>query len=199
MTDQLEELRRIAEFDHVFTVTPDGAVVDGPAGIYAPECYHDESTDIDLAGAEREWDALTGYTGQYSYSGAVMHSSESLGGRLARDILETPGAYVVVVVSVLPEWREATAAESESWRSGYVFREDFRETDNGLEVWESDPEPAGWAILRQARQCVYVVDGTDTDGTVWHRCVTHDELAPSADAQCAMAASGAGSAGLVSA
>lgn len=35
--------------------------------------------------------------------------------------------------------------------------------------------------------CVYVVDGTDTDGTVWHQCTTHNELAPSPDAPCAKA------------
>jgi len=33
--------------------------------------------------------------------------------------------------------------------------------------------------------CKYITDGTDTDGTVWHRCLTHDELAPSADGACA--------------
>lgn len=35
--------------------------------------------------------------------------------------------------------------------------------------------------------CVYIVDGTDTDGTVWHQCLTHDELALSPDAYCAKA------------
>lgn len=33
-------------------------------------------------------------------------------------------------------------------------------------------------------QCEYVYDGEDTDGTVWYRCLTHDELAPSPDAPC---------------
>ena len=33
--------------------------------------------------------------------------------------------------------------------------------------------------------CEYEFDGTDTDGTKWYRCVTHDELAPSPDAPCA--------------
>lgn len=159
MPEQLEALQRIAEFDHVFTVTPAGTVVDGPGGIYAPEYYVDTTAD-ELA---PDWEALTGYTGQHGYSGPHMHASEFIGGRLARDILETP------VVAVLPDDED------------------------------EDPEPAGWAVLRQTRQCVYVVDGTDTDGTVWHRCVTHDETAPSADAQCAMAAAGAGSAGLVGA
>jgi len=34
-------------------------------------------------------------------------------------------------------------------------------------------------------QCEYVIDGTDTDSTVWYRCTTHEELAPSQDAPCA--------------
>lgn len=33
--------------------------------------------------------------------------------------------------------------------------------------------------------CEYVLDGTDTDETDWYQCVTHDELAPSAEAPCA--------------
>lgn len=33
--------------------------------------------------------------------------------------------------------------------------------------------------------CVYDHDGFDTDGTEWHLCLTHDELALSADAPCA--------------
>lgn len=32
--------------------------------------------------------------------------------------------------------------------------------------------------------CEYVLDGHDTDGTAWHRCVVHDELAPSDEAPC---------------
>lgn len=36
-----------------------------------------------------------------------------------------------------------------------------------------------------ARPCAYVFDGTDTDGTRWHRCIVHDELAPSEEAACA--------------
>lgn len=117
-TDTAADQLRGVDFDHPFTVTAAGEITDAPAGVYAPECYHDESTDITLCGAENTWEALTGYTGQWSYSGAVMHSSEYLGGRIAADILETPGVYVVVVVSVLPE-------------------------DD-----DPDPEPAGWAVLR---------------------------------------------------
>lgn len=33
--------------------------------------------------------------------------------------------------------------------------------------------------------CEYVREGRDTDGTIWYRCITHDELAPSNEAPCA--------------
>lgn len=32
--------------------------------------------------------------------------------------------------------------------------------------------------------CVYRLDGTDTDGTPWHQCLTHDALEISAEAPC---------------
>lgn len=34
-------------------------------------------------------------------------------------------------------------------------------------------------------ECKYIFDGKDTDGTEWHKCITHNELAPSPDAPCA--------------
>lgn len=41
------------------------------------------------------------------------------------------------------------------------------------------------ASARTHAACEYVHDGTDTDGTEWHRCTTHDQLAPSDEAPCA--------------
>lgn len=35
--------------------------------------------------------------------------------------------------------------------------------------------------------CVYRLDGTDTDGTPWHHCLTHDALELSAEAPCGSA------------
>jgi len=40
------------------------------------------------------------------------------------------------------------------------------------------------SMTTDAYACRYVVDGTDTDGTVWNRCLVHDELAPSNEAPC---------------
>lgn len=36
-------------------------------------------------------------------------------------------------------------------------------------------------------ECIYELDGTDTDGTEWFLCLTHDDLALSPDAPCANA------------
>lgn len=41
------------------------------------------------------------------------------------------------------------------------------------------------AIFGGMGDCEYEHDGTDTDGTEWYLCTTHDEQAPSPDAPCA--------------
>ena len=97
----VKALQDIADFDHPFIVTDEGTVEDAPSGVYAPSVCHDPDDDIVIDG--EGWDALTGYTGQYSYHGAVMHASEYIGGGLADDILATPGTYVVTVVNAGPD------------------------------------------------------------------------------------------------
>lgn len=94
------DLNKIMEFDHVITVGADGTVSDGPAGVYAPEVW---SADSYAAGREADiedgqgWALMRGYTGQYASAGSPwMHASEYIGGRMARDILETPGLYVAI-------------------------------------------------------------------------------------------------------
>jgi hypothetical protein len=44
---------------------------------------------------------LDGFSGQYGYSGPIMHPSEFIGGGMERHIRETPGLYVAVVVTDL--------------------------------------------------------------------------------------------------
>lgn len=46
------------------------------------------------------WEPMRGYTGQYGAGSEsfIMHSSEFIGGRMARYILETPGLYVSIIV-----------------------------------------------------------------------------------------------------
>lgn len=107
------ELNDKMEFDHVVTVLPGGEVTDGPEGVHAPESLIDTDDNGQISAdderAWREsieragWQTFTeGYSGQYLYSGAIMHASEYIGGGLERDILASPGLYVVVMVECLP-------------------------------------------------------------------------------------------------
>jgi hypothetical protein len=70
------------------------------------------------------WELMRGYTGQYGYNGPHMHQSEYIGGRMARDILETPGLYVSLMVT--PD-------------CGYT--EDFCNEYDGCQC-----EPTGWVV-----------------------------------------------------
>jgi hypothetical protein len=124
----MSELSDRMEFDHPIVVTDDGSVSDA-VGVYAPESYIGTDADGSIlpehdaawiaALARAGWEPLDGYSGQCGYSGPILHSSEFIGGDLARDILATPGVYVAVTVECEP-----TDAEPE-------------------------PEPAGWAVLRR--------------------------------------------------
>lgn len=74
------------------------------------------------------WVPVNGYSGQHGYRGPCMHSSESLGGRMARDVLVNIGAiYSLAVVECMPNWDGATEEETDTVRGG---------------------EPAGWMLLR---------------------------------------------------
>jgi hypothetical protein len=101
-------LDEIMEFDHPVRVGEDGSVCDGLEGVYAPELVMETDDDgqildqheqdyIDQA-RRQGWELLTGWTGQYSYHGPIMHASEFVGGALADHISETPGTYVVISV-----------------------------------------------------------------------------------------------------
>src|ERR1700756_4699835 len=116
-------------FDHVIRITADGTVEDAP-GEYAPEvtveCADDECGSITreaeaamIASVEAQgWELMTGYTGQYSYRGPIMHRSEYVGGMLEDDIRSTPGLYVVVEPTGIyssEELEEANADEPIGW------------------------------------------------------------------------------------
>jgi hypothetical protein len=85
--DRMETLE-IMEFGHPVRVHPDGSVTDA-ASVYAPDLY-DEAVGSG-------WTLLDGYSNQYGYAGPIMHPSEFIGGRMARDILAEPGVYVALV------------------------------------------------------------------------------------------------------
>jgi hypothetical protein len=99
-----ENLSDVMEFDRVIQVCQDGSVVE-VRNLYAPNVYTSEiSPDHwELEELYGDWMWFTyGYTGQHGYNGPEMHSSEYIGGRLARDILETPGIYCAVEVYPSP-------------------------------------------------------------------------------------------------
>jgi len=95
------DLNKIAEFDSPFLVDEEGNVHE-TKGIYAPSVYVYCDEDGQIEGEPeidaKGWSFVNGYSGQYSYAGPIMHPSEFLGGRMARDVLETPGVYVLCVV-----------------------------------------------------------------------------------------------------
>lgn len=86
--DKTRTLNDQMEFDHVIEVLEGGVVIDR-MDIWAPELYEDEVSE--------GWTLMDGYSGQYRYSGPMMHQSEFIGGRMEEDILNTPGIYVALV------------------------------------------------------------------------------------------------------
>ena len=94
------------DFDHIIYSHGDGTVSDvNPyVSLWGPDVYIYEQEDGTWTEGhvESPWSLLTGFTGQYAYSGPQMHSSEYIGGDLARYILETPGFYIAFGVIPMP-------------------------------------------------------------------------------------------------
>lgn len=138
----MPDLNAFMEIDHVIAVHADGTVTDGPAGIYAPDLMHVDGAqhphDVENVGSQG-WELLTGFTGQHGYSGAVLHSSEFVGGGLERHILANPGLYVATVVNCYGE--PECQGHADGPEMGVTFYCDG--TCGGV---EEDPEPAGWAV-----------------------------------------------------
>lgn len=105
----MNELNDMMEPDHVIRVDVDGNAHSSYDGnVWAPELHalsdvdgqHTANTDPDLIAQAKAqgWELETGWTGQDSYSGPCMHSSEYVGGRIAEYILETPGLWCAVTI-----------------------------------------------------------------------------------------------------
>lgn len=119
-------LNDLMEFDHVIQVHPDGTITE-PSGVYAPEISLSAAPDGQISAADdadmvafvkaQGWELLTGFTGQYGYSGPLMHPSEYVGGGLEKHIRETPGVYVACVADVQPDGAEES--ESVGWVVAY--------------------------------------------------------------------------------
>lgn len=120
-----DELQTMMDFDSVIKVAEDGTIARAEGvHLYADLNVNTEGEDeFDLT---EGWELLHGFTGQYGYNGPVMHSSEFIGGGLARHILETPGYYVALVVE---------------GRCDYDGSTDYCTPERGC-----DCERAGWAV-----------------------------------------------------
>jgi hypothetical protein len=128
-----QALNDLMEFDHVVRVHPDGTVTDAEDGWWAPEVYIDvdedgqalDNSDEELARMVSPWRLMDGYSGQYRYSGPVMHASEFIGGRMEDDIRERPGVYVACVVECLgPNPGADENEEPAGWVVCYQLDED---------------------------------------------------------------------------
>lgn len=93
-----DTLSDVMEFDTVIRVNENGTV-DVLRDMNTPDLY-----DGYLMGDG--WELLNGFSGQYGYSGPIMHESEFIGGGIARYILSTPGLYVSLVSYYTPETEE---------------------------------------------------------------------------------------------
>lgn len=145
-------LNRIMDLGHVIRVNPDGTIDEHPARShpgtpYAPESVMMTDHDGQIRDGDEEdwirrvrdagWEPERGWTGQYGYSGPVMHASEFVGGALADHVAETPGLWVAVEVSCLPD--EAPDKNDED--------HDPEDCETCERSDAGDYEPAGWAIL----------------------------------------------------
>lgn len=132
----------LMEFDHVVAVMPDGRVIDTDErynliDVYAPEVLIDydgpfteaqigKSHDAAMVAYLRDqgWEVLTGYSGQYLYSGPVMHPSEFIGGRLEERIREESGFWVKLSVEIHPgeddPEHESNGGSGESEAAGWI-------------------------------------------------------------------------------
>ena len=80
-------------------------------GEYIPTVEHSEISDvlidgvglIDGPGPISEWTALTGYTQQHGYRGAVMHPSETMSDEAVREAVREAGGDLFSIVEVRDE------------------------------------------------------------------------------------------------
>ena len=88
----MSTLSETLDFDHVIEVLPDGTWRDAP-GLYAPDAVDVDGDAVTLEG----WDLpLSGFTGQYGYTGPWLHDSEIIEGGVERYVFEHPGYWVAI-------------------------------------------------------------------------------------------------------
>lgn len=106
------------DFDHAFTLHPDGSITDAAPGVHAPDLC-DETIESDA------WEfASRGMSNQDRYDGPILHSSEFVSAGMVRTWLEEADGEPVALVLVVAYYTE--------------------EVEDG----EPETYPEGWAVLR---------------------------------------------------
>ena len=113
----MDTLSDLMDFDHVIEVHGDGTITDA-WGVYAPELdQYRTSLGHWTEDLEDGWELLDGFSGQFGYSGPMMHASEYIGGAMERHIRANPGLYVAVYPTVCDDLDDDT--EPDSWAVAY--------------------------------------------------------------------------------
>lgn len=108
-----DNLDRWVEFDSPFEVLRHGYVIQRHDVLGAT--YLDDHLD------SSKWETWSqGYTGQDSYNGPVMHNSEFLGGRMAQDLLDEPGVYVLTAAEWSPD-EDDENGDTDLYAEGWVI------------------------------------------------------------------------------
>lgn len=104
-------LDNYVEFDSVFVLNPgdeSGTARFSTVSLHAPSVHVELNSDVQITGEpevdDSDWDFYScGYSAQWRQGKAnpVMHPSELIGGRLARDMIDDGGIYAVVEVTGL--------------------------------------------------------------------------------------------------
>lgn len=124
------------EFDSTYSALTGEHV----GGLYVPTVEHSDTADIlidgiglvDGPGPVTEWRALTGYTGQHGYRGAVMHPSETMSDDAIREAVREAGGDVFAIVEV--------GAHDDA-------EPVFPDEPDYCETYGCAHEPAGWAVI----------------------------------------------------
>lgn len=125
----IAEKIQAVDFDAPFVLTATGDVIENAESVWAPEIVYGVyalSSTLDIE-VESNWEAVTqGLSLQYGYGGAVMHPSESVGGRIAERLMD--------IVELHDDADQVFAIVS-------VESPD-----------DDDDEPVGWTIVRYTGQ-----------------------------------------------
>ncbi|MDE8647579.1 hypothetical protein [Rhodococcus qingshengii] len=105
------------ELGHVIEVTAKGEILDSYDAYVESSVEQPLDSNGDAIGEPEPpsgWTFLRGFSGQQSYSGPVLHTSEFVAGGLEKHIRENPGLYVALSVEATED------GEDESTGVGWV-------------------------------------------------------------------------------